>query len=75
MSKKKKMNPGKLINPEQLHMDNERLFEFLQKQQFGSMDEINDFIKSNVIGKKKYPIPCRWVLQSRPGKRSRLLPV
>jgi tetratricopeptide (TPR) repeat protein len=35
-----------------MQMDTERLLDYIQSQNFGSLDEINEFISKNVIGKQ-----------------------
>ncbi|HZL08991.1 MAG TPA: hypothetical protein VFC65_03255 [Prolixibacteraceae bacterium] len=52
MTKGKPKSPVKPASREKMQMDNERLMEFIQTQNFGSMDEINDFLSNNVNGKR-----------------------
>jgi len=52
MTDSKKKKTEKPISRDMMSMDNEKLLDYIQNQKFGSIEEINDFIKSNVIGKK-----------------------
>jgi len=52
MTDSKKKKTEKPITRDMMSMDNEKLLDYIQNQKFGSIEEINDFIKSNVIGKK-----------------------
>lgn len=52
MKDSKKKKTEKPITRDMMCMDNEKLLDYIQNQKFGSIEEINDFIKSNVIGKK-----------------------
>lgn len=52
MKKGKSKQPLKPMNPEKMQMDTARLMDYIQSQNFGSMEEINKFISENVIGKK-----------------------
>lgn len=40
------------MSAERMHMDTERLMEFIQNQKFGSLEEINEFLSKNVTGKR-----------------------
>ncbi len=42
----------KTISHEQIQMTNEKLFEYIQNQKFGSIEEINAFLEKNVTGKR-----------------------
>ncbi len=37
---------------EKMQMDTERLLDYIQSQNFGSLEEINEFMNKNVVGKK-----------------------
>lgn len=40
------------MTQDMLNMSNERLLDFIQRQNFGSLDEINEFIRNNVNNKR-----------------------
>lgn len=52
MAKGKSKGPIKPMNPEKIQMSTERLLDFIQSQNFGSIEEINEFMSKNVVGKK-----------------------
>ncbi len=52
MAKKKQEEPEKLMNREMIQMDNAKLFEYLQSKNFGSVEEMNEFLQQNVNGKR-----------------------
>ncbi|MFH0895032.1 MAG: hypothetical protein V2A54_11415 [Bacteroidota bacterium] len=47
----KKEQPKKPMTPEQLQMANAKLMDHLQKQNFGSIEEVQEFLKKNMTGK------------------------
>jgi len=52
MTKGKSKEPIKPMSREKMHMETERLMEFIQNQNFGSIDEINEFLSKNITGKR-----------------------
>jgi tetratricopeptide (TPR) repeat protein len=52
MTKSKKKISDNPLTPEMMQMDNAKLFEYIKNQNFGSIEEINDFLNKNVIGKR-----------------------
>ncbi len=52
MSKNKKEEPIKPMTPEMAQMANAKLSEYLQNMNFGSVEEMNEFIQNNVVGKR-----------------------
>lgn len=52
MKDPKKKKPDLPLTRDMMHMDNEKLLNFIQNQNFASIEEANEFIKNNVIGKK-----------------------
>jgi len=52
MAKKKKQEFEKPMTPEMVHMANAKLLEYIQSQNFGSIEEINEFLQKNVNGKR-----------------------
>lgn len=51
MAKGKSKGRIKPMNPERLQMSTERLLDFIQSQNFGSIEDINEFMSKNVVGK------------------------
>ena len=52
MKKGKSKQPIKPLRNERMQMDKERLLDFIQSQHFDSLEEINEFLNSNVLGKQ-----------------------
>lgn len=52
MTNTKKTKPEQPMSRDMMNMSNERLLNYIQNQNFGSIEEINEFIKKNVNGKK-----------------------
>jgi len=52
MAKRKSKEPIKPVSPEKMQMDTERLLDYIQSQNLGSLEEINEFMSKNVIGKR-----------------------
>lgn len=52
MTKNKAKGTDKPFTPESFQMDKERLLNFLQSQNFGGIEEINEFLRNNVNGKR-----------------------
>lgn len=53
------------MTPEMVQMANAKLMEYLQKQNFNSLEEINEFIRTNVIGK-----PIDQVVPPKSGRKT-----
>lgn len=49
---KKKPDKPKSFNQQTHQLDMERLMDYLNQQNFGSIEEINDFLRTNVTGKR-----------------------
>jgi hypothetical protein len=52
MAKRKLSEPIKPMSLGQMQMSTERLMEFIQSRNFGSIEEINEFFRNNVNGKR-----------------------
>ena len=52
MAKKIQEEPEKPMNHEMIQMENAKLFEYLQNQNFGSVEEMNEFLQQNVNEKR-----------------------
>ncbi len=52
MKKRKKQNEQKPISREQFHMENQKLIEHLQTMNLDNVDEINDYLEKNFVGKR-----------------------
>jgi hypothetical protein len=52
MTKGKPKEPSKPMSLGQMQMSTERLLDFIQNQNFGSIEEINEFLSQNVTGKR-----------------------
>ncbi len=52
MTKRKSKEPIKPMSIEKMQMSTERLLDFIQSQNFGSIEEINEFLSKNVNGKR-----------------------
>lgn len=52
MTKGKSKEPIKPMSLGQMQMSTERLLDFIQSQNFGSIEEINEFLSNNVTGKR-----------------------
>lgn len=52
MTKGKSKEPIKPMSMGKIQMSTERLLDFIQSQNFGSIEEINEFLSKNVNGKR-----------------------
>ena len=52
MTKKEKQKSEKPMTPEMMQMANAKLFDHINNQNFGSIEEINEFLRKNVNGKR-----------------------
>ena len=52
MKKGKPKQPIKPMSTEKMQMTTERLMDFIQNQNFGSLEEVNEFLSKNVTGKR-----------------------